>query len=59
MDPELQKFINLIFDMSVVKNTIKEIGYNAKKMPLGKLGEGTIKKAYEVLNKLSEAIKNG
>ena len=27
-------------------------------MPLGKLGDGTIKEAYGILNKLSEAIKN-
>ena len=26
-------------------------------MPLGKLGDGTIKEAYGILNKLSEAIK--
>jgi poly [ADP-ribose] polymerase 2/3/4 len=40
-----------------MNNTMKEIGYDAKRMPLGKLGESTIKEAYGVLSKLSEAVK--
>ena len=36
---------------------MKEIGYDAKKMPLGRLGDTTIKEAYGVLNQLSQAIK--
>jgi hypothetical protein len=31
---------------------MKEIGYDAKKMPLGKLGESTINEAYKILNDL-------
>ena len=36
---------------------MKEIGYDAKKCPLGKLGDSTIKQAYQVLNDLLQAIK--
>ncbi len=36
---------------------MKEIGYDAKRMPLGKLGDTTIKQAYGVLSKLSDAVK--
>lgn len=43
MDSALINLISLIFDVNVMNNTMKEIGYDAKKMPLGKLGEGTIK----------------
>lgn len=43
--------------MNIMNNTMKEIGYDAKRMPLGKLGETTIKEAYGVLSKLSEAVK--
>ena len=50
--------MNLIFDVNVINNTMKEIGYDAKRMPLGKLGDTTIKEAYGILNKLSEAIKD-
>ena len=38
LDARLQNLINLIFDMKMINNQIKEIGYDAKKMPLGKLG---------------------
>lgn len=40
-----------------MNNTMKEIGYDAKRMPLGKLGDTTIKEAYGVLSKLSDAVK--
>jgi poly [ADP-ribose] polymerase len=50
--------MGLIFDVNVMNNTMKEIGYDAKRMPLGKLGDSTIKEAYGILNQLSEAIKN-
>lgn len=50
--------MGLIFDVNVINNTMKEIGYDAKRMPLGKLGDSTIKEAYGILNKLTVAIKN-
>lgn len=53
MDANLQNLMSLIFDVTVMNNTMKEIGYDAKRMPLGKLGDTTIKEAYAVLNKLS------
>lgn len=43
IDSGLQKLINMIFDTKLMDTTMKEIGYDAKKMPLGKLGDGTIK----------------
>ena len=57
IDTGLQKLINLIFDTKLMDTTMKEIGYDAKKMPLGKLGDNTIKEAYSVLNGLSKEIK--
>jgi hypothetical protein len=50
MDPALQRLMGLIFDVNIMNNTMKEIGYDAKKMPLGRLGDTTIKEAYGVLN---------
>ena len=50
--------MNLIFDMKMIDTTMKEIGYDPKKMPLGKLADETIKQAYKVLNELNEAIKH-
>ena len=57
MDAGMQKLINLIFDVQVMNTAMKEIGYDAKRMPLGKLGESTLKEAYTVLTKLSAAVK--
>ena len=53
MDPRLKKLINLIFDAKLMNNTMKQIGYDPNKMPLGKLGDSTIKEAYTVLTKLA------
>lgn len=36
---------------------MKEIGYNASKLPLGKLGRDTIQKGYAVLSKIEEALE--
>lgn len=36
---------------------MKEIGYDVKKMPLGKLAKSNIEKGYEILNDLSKVIK--
>lgn len=33
----------------MIENSIKKIGYDMKKMPLGKLDEVTVKQAYVVL----------
>lgn len=44
--------MKLIFDMNMINNAMKEIGYDAKKMPLGKLGDNTVKDAFKVLNDL-------
>lgn len=45
----IQTLINEIFDMKMIENSIKEIGYDSKKMPLGKLDDKTVKSAYTVL----------
>jgi poly [ADP-ribose] polymerase len=38
--------------MKMITNQMIEIGYDAKKMPLGKLSKENIKMGYEVLNEL-------
>ena len=35
--------MKLIFDMNMINQSMQEIGYDAKKCPLGKLGDSTIK----------------
>jgi len=48
--------IQLIFDLKMMNRQMKEIGYDAKKMPLGKLSKSNIQKGYEALEKLSKAL---
>lgn len=56
LDQRLSNLINLIFDMKMMNTQMKEIGYDAKKMPLGKLAKSTIQQGYVVLKDLSEAL---
>lgn len=44
--------------MKMINNQMKEIGYDAKKMPLGKLAKASIMRGYEALKGLMEEIKN-
>ena len=53
----VQELIKLIFDMKMMTNQMKEIGYDAKKMPLGKLAKSSILRGYEALKGLMEEIK--
>lgn len=43
--------------MKMMNNQMKEIGYDAKKMPLGKLAKNSILRGYEALKGLMEEIK--
>jgi poly [ADP-ribose] polymerase len=38
----------------MINNQMKEIGYDAKKMPLGKLAKTSIIKGYEILKELMD-----
>ena len=54
----LKDFINLIFDIGMMNNQMKQIGYNVNKMPLGKLSKENIKKGYHILKKLHEELED-
>ena len=43
--------------MKMMNNQMKEIGYDAKKMPLGKLAKSSIMKGYEALKGLMDEVK--
>ena len=40
-----------------MNNQMKEIGYDAKKMPLGKLSKSNIEKGYKILSDIAECLK--
>ncbi|EAS06927.3 poly(ADP-ribose) polymerase family WGR domain protein (macronuclear) [Tetrahymena thermophila SB210] len=54
---EVISLISLIFDMKMINNQMKEIGYDVKKMPLGKLSKENINKAYGMLKQLYEEVE--
>uniref|UniRef100_A0A803M9J2 Poly [ADP-ribose] polymerase n=1 Tax=Chenopodium quinoa TaxID=63459 RepID=A0A803M9J2_CHEQI len=56
LEPRVAKFISLICNISMMRQQMMEIGYNAEKLPLGKLSKSTILKGYDVLKRLSEVI---
>jgi poly [ADP-ribose] polymerase len=48
--------MELIYNLNIMNQQMKEIGYDINKMPLGKLGKDTINEAYKVLKDISEVI---
>lgn len=57
LDKRVQDLIKLIFDMNMMETTMKELEFDCKKQPLGKLTKDQIKKGYEVLSEIEEAMK--
>ena len=55
---QIQDLMNLIYDTQIMNKQMSEIGYDAKKMPLGKLGKETILAGYNVLNKIEKVLKS-
>ncbi|XP_052161977.1 poly [ADP-ribose] polymerase 2-A [Oryza glaberrima] len=56
LETRIASFISLICNISMMKQQMVEIGYNADKLPLGKLSKSTIFKGYDVLKRISNVI---
>jgi len=56
LDKRVQDFISLIADVKMMESSLREIGFDPDRMPLGKLKKTTIAQAYEVLKKLSNVV---
>ncbi|XP_059625657.1 poly [ADP-ribose] polymerase 2 [Cornus florida] len=56
LEARVAKFISLICNVSMMKQHMMEIGYNAEKLPLGKLSKSTILKGYDVLKRIADVI---
>ncbi|PQQ01185.1 hypothetical protein Pyn_28717 [Prunus yedoensis var. nudiflora] len=59
LEPRIAKFISLICNISMMKQHMMEIGYNADKLPLGKLSKTTISKGYNILKRIADVIARG
>jgi poly [ADP-ribose] polymerase len=56
LDPSVKDLVKLIFNTKLMQKQMVEIGYDAKKMPLGKLSKETIKRGYEILKQISDVL---
>ncbi|KAI8917773.1 poly polymerase catalytic domain-containing protein [Powellomyces hirtus] len=52
----VQDLVKLIFNVEMMTQSMQEIGYDAKKLPLGKLTKANIKKGYNALAKISDEL---
>ncbi|KAL8852744.1 MAG: hypothetical protein Q9221_002374 [Calogaya cf. arnoldii] len=55
---QTQRLIELIFNQNHFNAVLEGIGYNADKLPLGKLSKNTLKKGFEHLQELAALIKH-
>lgn len=53
LDPEVQQLMALIFNASFMQASLSEMGYDSKKLPLGRLAKSTITRGFEKLQELA------
>lgn len=59
MDERVADFLRLISNQTYMKNTLVELEIDTEKMPLGKIRQSQIDKAYEILDEINKSIKKG
>ena len=55
---QTQRLMELIFNQNHFNSVLEQIGYNANKLPLGKLSKSTLKQGFEHLQELASLIKH-
>ena len=55
---QTQRLMELIFNSNHFNAVLEQIGYNANKLPLGKLSKATLKTGFKHLNELAGLIKH-
>ena len=55
---QTQRLMELIFNQNHFNAVLESIGYNANKLPLGKLSKATLKQGFEHLKELASLIKH-
>ena len=55
---QTQRLMELIFNQNHFNAVLEGIGYNAQKLPLGKLSKATLKQGFEHLHELAGLIKH-
>ena len=57
LDKPVQDLIKLIFDVKAMKQSLKEFELDLEKMPLGKMSNEQLKRAYQILSNLTRHVK--
>ena len=57
LDKSVQDLLRFIFDMKMIEKSVVKVGFNVKKLPLGKLSKSTILKGYAVLKEIDKELK--
>lgn len=58
LDPATQDLMRLIFNQDLFNEAMREMNYDANKLPLGKLSNTTINRGYQALKDLSEVLSD-
>jgi poly [ADP-ribose] polymerase len=56
LEPATQELMKLIFNQDFFDEAMREMNYDANKLPLGKLSKTTINRGYQALKDLSEVL---
>ncbi|RNA22029.1 poly [ADP-ribose] polymerase 2 [Brachionus plicatilis] len=58
LDQKVQDILDLICNISEMESVLKEMKYDSKRAPLGKLSKSQIKAGYSVLKEIEDLLKN-
>ena len=56
LDEPTQDLVRLIFDVAAMQKRVSSLGFDAEKLPLGKLSQTHIKKGYAILKKIEKIL---
>ena len=58
LDKDVADLIRLIYDKKMIEENLHEIGYDSKKMPLGKLSSSTLTHGLTILKQIEDELNN-
>ena len=59
LSQDVMDLISLIYNKKMINDNLHEIGYDSKKMPLGKLSPVTLTNGLNILKQIESELKNG
>jgi poly [ADP-ribose] polymerase len=59
LDERVQSLVKLIYNKDMMESQMREMDFDVKKMPLGKLHPNQIKLGHGVLKKMADLVENG